>query len=175
VKSAVTNTVVLVLVTLASSAQVATPTGSIRGKVIDQDGNPIARAKVHAELHGVAMAKAIQFVETDDAGSFIIERLEFGTYDVNGEKEEDEYPDTSWSLYADKPAASVTISADKPTVNVELKFGPKAAVIVGSVRDAVTGKPLNSAFKIARDERRWISHRRLQSFVFSFHRARHWR
>lgn len=30
-------------------------------------------------------------------------------------------------------------------------------MIVGSVRDAVTGKPLNSAFRISRDEPHWIS------------------
>jgi Family of unknown function (DUF6843)/Carboxypeptidase regulatory-like domain len=156
-KNAVAKAVVLLFVTLASSAKLAAAKGAIRGRVIDQDGNPIAGANVHAELHGVPMAKAIQFVQTDSAGLFTIDRLDFGTYDVNGEKEEDGYPETHWALYADKPAASATVSAEKPTAEVELKFGPKAAVIVGSVRDAVTGKPLNSAFEIARDKNGSIS------------------
>jgi hypothetical protein len=67
------------------------------------------------------------------------------------------YPETDWALYAEKPAATANISAEQPTAHVVLRFGPKAGVIIGSVRDAVTGKPLNSAFRISRDQAHWIS------------------
>lgn len=144
-------------IAIGSSGQVASSKGSIRGKVVDDGGSPVVGAKVHAELHGAPMGKAIRFVETDGVGSFIIEQLDFGTYDVNGGKEEDGYPQTDWSLYADRPAAAAILTIEKPVADVVLKFGPKAAVIMGSVRDAVTGKPLNSTFKLSRDESRWIS------------------
>ena len=149
-------TIVLFL-TLSLSAQVAISQGVIRGKVIDENGVLLVGAHVHAELHGVPMAKAIRYVQTGGDGSFVIDRLDFGTFDVNVGKEQDGYPQSDWSLYADKAAATVTISLERPTADVILKIGPKAATLVGTVRDAVTGKPLNSTFLIRRSEKRWIS------------------
>lgn len=143
--------------TLSLSAQVALSQGVIRGKVIDENGVPVIGANVHAELHGVAMATAIRYVQTHDEGSFAIDRLAFGTYDVNGGKEQDGYPQSNWALYADKPLATVVISGERPTSDVVLKFGPKAATLVGAVRDTATGKPLNSTFLIRRSGNRWIS------------------
>jgi len=103
------------------------------------------------------MAKAIRYVKTDGDGSFVIDRLDFGTFDVNVGKEQDGYPQSDWSLYANNAAATVTISLEKPTADVILKIGPKAATLVGAVRDEVTGKPLNSTFLIRRSENRWVS------------------
>lgn len=155
-KTAVAKACLSVSVAIACSAQVV-PSGSIIGRVVDQDGSPIESAQVHAELHGVPMAMAIRYVETDREGSFTIDRLSFGAYDVNGNKEKDGYPETNWALYAEKPLATTNISAEQPTAHVVLHFGQKAGVIIGSVRDAVTGKPLNSGFRISRDEAHWIS------------------
>jgi hypothetical protein len=133
--------------------------GAIKGRVLNEAGAPIAGAKVHAELHGVAMAKAIRFVESSHDGSFLIDRLEFGKYDVNVSKEEDDYPPTDWSLYADKPATVVDIYPEHPIIDVTLTLGPKAAVVVGTVRDALNGKPLNSGFMVRRSDNpnRYIS------------------
>ena len=41
--------------------------------VLNDVGNPLPGAKVHAELNGVAMAKAIRFVESDQNGFFVID------------------------------------------------------------------------------------------------------
>lgn len=86
VKKALAKVFLLVSVTVASSAQVVPPTGSIIGRVVDQNGSPIESARVHAELHGVPMSMAIQYVETDREGSFTIDRLSFGEYDVTAIK-----------------------------------------------------------------------------------------
>lgn len=56
--------------------------GVIQGVVLDDLENPLSGPKVHAELKGIAMAKAIRFVETDKNGLFFIDRWEFGTYYV---------------------------------------------------------------------------------------------
>src|SRR5579871_63869 len=128
---------------LFSALSAVAQSGVIRGTVVDEVGQPIQAAKVHAELHGVPMAKAIRYVESDQNGEFAIDRLDYGTYDVNGQKEEGVYPDTSFSFYSDKPlAASVQISPDRPIATVALKLGPKAAIMSGTVRDALTGKPI---------------------------------
>ena len=49
--------------------------GVIQGVVLDDVGNPLPGAKVHAELKGVPMAKAIRFVESDQNGFFVIAAL----------------------------------------------------------------------------------------------------
>jgi hypothetical protein len=148
---------IVLFLTLSLSAQVALSQGVIRGKVIDENGVPLVGAQVHAELHGVPMGKAIRYVQSNGDGSFVIDRLDFGTFDVNGGKEQDGYPQSDWSLYADKALATVTISLERPTADVVLRLGPKAATLVGAVRDQVTGKPMNSAFLIRRSENRWVS------------------
>jgi hypothetical protein len=56
--------------------------GVIQGVVLGEGGRPVGGAKVHAELKGVAMHTAIRYVETDENGFFVIDRLEFGTYYV---------------------------------------------------------------------------------------------
>jgi hypothetical protein len=147
---------VLLVLPVTLRAQVAPSQGVIRGRVIDEGGVPVGGANVHAELHGMPTTKAIRYVETDSLGLFLIDHLDFGAYDLNGGKEDDDYPPTDWALYSDKPTTAV-ISLEKPTSDVLLKFGPRAAVLIGTVRDAVTGKPLNSGFLIRRSESRWLS------------------
>jgi hypothetical protein len=127
---------------LISALSSAAQSGVIRGTVVDEAGRAIQAAKVRAELHGVPMAKAIRYVETDKNGAFAIDRLAYGVYDVNGKKEEDGYADTSIGFYADKPLASVHLSPDHPVAIVTLKFGPRAATLSGTVRDARTRKPV---------------------------------
>jgi hypothetical protein len=136
--------------TLFSALSSVALSGVIRGTVVDEVGQPIQAAKVHAELHGVGMAKAIRYVESDENGAFAIDRLDYGTYDVNGQKEEDVYPDTSFSFSTDKPLAAVQISPDRPIATVALKLGPKAAIMSGTVRDALTGKPIPVGFMLRR-------------------------
>jgi len=97
------------------------------------------------------MSKAIRYVETDENGSFLIDRLVYGTYIVEGEKEEDGYPSSIFSLDAGKLPAAVTISPEQPDGIIVLKLGPRAGVLKGTVRDAVTGKKIGTNFTV----RRW--------------------
>ena len=93
--------------------------------VRDDVGNPLPGAKVHAELKGIAMAKAIRFVESDENGFFVIDRLEFGTYYVEAMKEEDGYGGISWSFFNDKPLPTVQISAQTRIADVVVSLGRK--------------------------------------------------
>src|SRR5579863_4731267 len=73
----------------------------------------------------------------DDQGKFVIDRLAFGRYAVYGSKEEEQYQDPGHFSIIDPPR--VTISAEQPVGTVVVTFGPKAGLISGTVRNAVTG------------------------------------
>jgi hypothetical protein len=117
----------------------------IQGVVLDDFGNPLSGAKVHAELKGGPMRKAIRFVASDQNGFFVIDRLEFGTYYVEAMKEEDGYGGFPWSFFNDRPLPIVQISAQNRIANVVVRLGPKAGILTGTIRDALTGKPIGSA------------------------------
>ena len=77
--------------------------GVIQGVVLGEEGRPVRGAKVHAELNGVAMAKKILYVETDENGFFLIDRLDFGKYYVGAMKEEEGYGNSDSSFFSDNP------------------------------------------------------------------------
>jgi hypothetical protein len=142
------------LLALSLSAQTRTETGLIKGRVVDKDGTPVKAAQVNAELLGTPMAKAIRYVTADETGTFLIDRLAFGTYQVFGKKEEEGFPNTYW--FSSIEAPRVTISAQQPSGNVLLMFGSKAGVLAGMVRDARTGKPVLAGFTLRRLSDSWF-------------------
>jgi hypothetical protein len=144
----------ILFLALSLSAQTTEEAGVIKGQVVDTDGTPVKDAKVHAGLLGGPMAKAIRYVAADEAGTFLIDRLAFGTYRVFGMKEEEGFPDTLW--FSSIEAPRVTISAQQPSGTVLLKFGPKAGVLTGMVRDARTGKPVLAGFTLRRLNDSWF-------------------
>lgn len=59
----------------------------IQGLVVNEDGIPIAEAKVNAEpLDGRPRSTLVRYVETDTQGRFRIDRLEWGKYMVTAKK-----------------------------------------------------------------------------------------
>ena len=133
--------------------------GIIRGVVLDEFGNPLSGAKVHAELKGVPMAKAIHFVASDPSGCFVIDSLEFGTYYVEAMKEEVGYGGFPWSFFNDRPLPIVQISVQNRIVDVVVRLSPKAGILTGTIRDALTGKPIDSAgFDLVqvKDRSKWM-------------------
>jgi len=132
--------------------------GVIQGVVLDDVGNPLAGAKVHAELKGIPMAKAIRFVESDQNGFFLIDRLEFGSYFVGAMKEEDGYGPSDNSFFNDKPVPTAQISTQNRFADVVVTLGPKAGILTGTIRDALTGKPIPAGFDLvqAKDRSKWM-------------------
>src|ERR1700680_1048581 len=74
--------------------------GTVRGKVVDTSGQPVVGAMVSAKRLGVPLARAIEYVSTDQGGLFTIRGLEWGTYGIFANKEEDGYPNTSFQFYS---------------------------------------------------------------------------
>lgn len=150
--------VFLGLAFLSEAQNTETREGMIQGVVLDEIGDPVPGAKVHAELKGIPMAKAIRFVESDRNGLFRIDRLEFGTYYVGGQKEEDGYGPTDSSFFSDVPLPTANLSAQNRFADVIVKLGPKAGILTGTIRNALTGKPISADFDLAqvKDRTKWM-------------------
>jgi hypothetical protein len=132
--------------------------GVIHGVVLGEGGQPVRGAKVHAELNGVAMAKKIRYVETDESGFFLIDRLDFGNYYVGAMKEEEGYGSIDSSFFNDNPLPTVLISAQHRFADVIVNLGPKAGILMGTISDALTGKPIPAGFGLAqvKDRTKWM-------------------
>src|SRR5260370_4309307 len=114
--------------------------GVIQGVVLSEGGQPVRGAKVHAELKGVAMAKKIRYIETDENGFFLIDQLKFGTYYVSAKNEEEEYGDSGFSFFNDQPVPMAQISAQHRIADVVVNLGPKAGILTCPVPDDAPGQ-----------------------------------
>ena len=132
--------------------------GVIQGVVLGEGGQPVRAAKVHAELNGVAMGKKIRYVETDESGFFLIDRLEFGNYYVGAMKEEEGYGSSDSSFFNDNPLPMAQITAQHRSADVVVNLGPKAGILTGTISDALTGKPISGGFDLAqvKDRSKWM-------------------
>ncbi len=132
--------------------------GVIQGVVLGEGGQPVRGAKVHAELNAIAMAKKIRYVETDENGFFLIDRLDFGKYYVGAMKEEEGYGNSDSSFFNDNPLPMAQITAQHRSADVVVNLGPKAGILTGTISDALTGKPILAGFDLAqvKDRTRWM-------------------
>jgi Carboxypeptidase regulatory-like domain len=127
--------------------------GRITGNVVSEDGQPIANANVCISTTGksnntVTMCNDV----TDQAGHFEIQHVAMGSFLVNAVKEEDGYAGLNQPDHQNK----VVLTLQEPTANVTIKLGPKAGMLIGTVRDSVTGKPVDNIlvhYMPATDER----------------------
>jgi len=143
----------ILLLALSVPAQTTTEAGVIQGSVVDAGGNPVKAARVYVLPYGPLATRA-RTATADETGAFGIDRLAFGTYDVFGNKEDEDYADTLW--FSSTAGPSVTISAQQPTGTVVLRFGPKAGTITGTARDERTGKPVPVGFTMRRLSDSWV-------------------
>jgi hypothetical protein len=134
---------------LPALGQTANPLGTIEGWVLHQAGKPISEARVHAEFRSVYKFGTIRFVMSDESGHFLIDRLAMGIYDVFGGKEEENYTDTYSPLGSQRiPVAVLTV--ERPVAYVLIVLGPQAGILTATVRDGISGKPIDSTFSIVR-------------------------
>jgi len=133
----------------------ASSTGSIKGVVIDEAGNPVDLALVMArEIEPVppsgtveVQMGAVPWIETDKEGKFVIRGLTVGhQYKVYAKKEEDGYPDPTIPTYNPNDEAPVVTASDapRPSADLRLQLGPKAVAFHYDLKDAVTGKEIRS-------------------------------
>jgi len=128
-------------------------TGVIEGTVKDGSGVPLVSATVYARPQGVVLRAIVPHSSTDAQGRYSLQ-LPFGRYSLAAGKPEKGYPDALYATfyYGSKKRPEVVLSARNNKATVNLRLGKKAGILVGTVTDASTGKPVN-----ANVEFRWIS------------------
>jgi hypothetical protein len=113
----------------------------IAGTVVDQQGQPLKNIFVHAVSDETGMY--MPTVDSNEAGDFVIEDLEPGTYDLFGESDVDAYPNTALPFYSDENPIKVTVR-DFDTPTIVLVLGPRAGVLCGELLDKTTGRAIVS-------------------------------
>ena len=151
VKRASTGVAAISLLCALTVANAAS-TGSIKGVVVDEAGNPVNLASVLARdieptPSGVVEVQIgkVPWVETDKEGRFVIRGLTPGRrYKMYTMKEEDGYADTTIPTYNPTDDAPVVIASAAPrsSPDVRLQLGPKAVTLGFDLKDAVTGKTI---------------------------------
>jgi hypothetical protein len=135
---------------ITTSAAADDTSGVIEGTVRYENGNPANSATVYASPMGRPMAAIIPHAATDETGHFAILHLQLGKYAVAAEKLDEDYPDMSKQFYSDGNFESVLLFARHAAADVNLRLGPKAGALMGTVSDAITGSPLSPCDELVR-------------------------
>ena len=126
--------------------QDAADSGAMTGRVLDEDGQPVAGAEVYANRGGSPMGRLPRAL-SDERGEFSFRDLVPGTYTLHASQDRGGYlrTDSAFHLpgYFTNPQASVT---ERQTVtDVEVRVGPRGAKLRGTITDLLTGGPVKGA------------------------------
>jgi hypothetical protein len=120
--------------------------GTIVGRVLDADGNPVAKAQVFPIR--LDQGGPLPTTYTDDDGRFVLEYVKLDTYLVDASREEEGYL-SPCHLILDCPTGGtcpkVTLTSSRRRAEVTIQFGPRGEYVAGVVRQATTGKPVADA------------------------------
>jgi hypothetical protein len=134
--------------------------GSIEGTLTDYAGMAVSGATVYAMRIGRPAVSAIPTADTDAGGHYIFKRLDYGRYAVAPAKPADGYP-TSFQVpnctHTQYP--QIELSDENQSAKLDLRFGKKAGVLVGTVTDADSGNPVdaNVEFRCIVDPSEFVS------------------
>jgi hypothetical protein len=124
---------------------------AIKGIVTTSGGQPVSKAIVYASRTGNSERLTRRnSVTTDDQGRFSLSNLRDGEYTVRASKEEDGYPDLTFSFYSaaynrvNWPQVTVVNGTTVEDVIVHLA-SPKCGRLLITVIDAQTNKKIRDA------------------------------
>lgn len=134
--------------------------GSIEGTLTDEGGMAISGATVYAMRIGRPTASAIPTAGTDAEGHYIFKRLGYGHYAVAPAKPADGYP-TPWHVpnCTHMKFAEIELSDENQSAKLDVRFGKKAGLLIGTVTDADRGNPVdaNVEFRCIVDPSQFVS------------------
>jgi hypothetical protein len=131
------------LPTLPQTADSSQPEGTISGTVLGERGQPFKGVQVCTYLRGAPSGSResrgdCPAATTDGAGQFRIDHVAIGAVSVEAIKLEDGYVAFAGTSVTEE----VTLTPNQPSATVVLKLGPKAGVLLPSVKDKFTEKPI---------------------------------
>jgi hypothetical protein len=130
------------LPTFPQSADSSQPNGTISGTVLDQYGQPFKGVQVCTYMmyapSGSKESRGDCPATTDNAGEFRIDHVAMGIFGVEAIK-----PDQGYIAFAGTSVKQVvTLTPNQSSATVVLKLGPKPGLLLLSVSDTNTGKPV---------------------------------
>lgn len=129
---------------IAAQSQVQRPfPGVIYGTAVRQDGSPAKGLKLSAMPLGVALAMALPWTKTNDAGEFRFEHLELGRYTVYAEDKE-----AGYSMFTTVPRdlgtrPEVELTPEHPAGELDVHLPPPAGFLRFHLTNRNTGFPLS--------------------------------
>ena len=130
------------LPTFPQTADSSQPEGTISGTVLDEHGQPFKGVQVCTYMlgapEGSKESRGDCPATTDEAGKFRIDHVAMGTFGVEAIKLEDGYV----AFAGTSVKEVVTLTPNQLSATVVLKLGPKPGVLLPSVKDKFTGKPV---------------------------------
>jgi hypothetical protein len=114
--------------------------GTIHGKAIDANGQPIPHLSLRAAPLGVVLGTAVPETITNEKGEYRFERLQ-GRYTVLAEDEAAGYTTCSKTGGITHPA-EVELTSDRWEAELQLKLPPKAAFLKVNLTNRRTGAPI---------------------------------
>src|ERR1041384_963768 len=126
--------------------QEASPSGMIKGQVLNSEGRTVSQADVYAEPEGFTIGLR-PFSITDEKGRFLIKGLRPGVYKVYASKELDGYPLPYSAFHMGNKALEElkAVVSEGQTTHIVVNLAAKAARLIGRIVDATTGEPVVNA------------------------------
>jgi len=139
--------VVAGLLGLKTSAQTSQQTefsGVITGRVLNEKGQPVAKAIVCATPSALGWAGKLPCGRSDSGGAFTIQVWRSAEYMITAEKEKDGYPNTFNTIYGPPAVAlpRVIMKEGQTQQEVTVYVGPAYGQLTGKISDAETGQPI---------------------------------
>jgi Carboxypeptidase regulatory-like domain len=121
------------------------PEGVISGTVVDEQGQPVKGAQIvitqwRTSADGSTQGQGKDSGTTDEAGRFRVDHVPMGKISVEASKHEEGYAP---HLTGTGGIETVTLTPDQPVAEVVLRVGPKAGMLLPTVKDKHTGNPIN--------------------------------
>ena len=131
------------LPTFPQTADSSQPEGTISGTVLDEHGQPFKGVQVctympYAPAGSRESRGDCPAATTDEEGQFRIDHVAMGATGVEEIKPEDGYV----AFGGTSVSEVVTLTPNQKSATVVLKLGPKAGMLLPSVKDKFTGKPI---------------------------------
>jgi hypothetical protein len=135
------GTWLIVFVVIVSSHLTGQAVGRISGTVINEDGQVVEQADVCTSVTAESNTTTSCRIPVDKEGQFQIENVKFGSYGLSAINEAEGY-----SIENQRPGLRVAVTPKNPSPKVTIRLRPRGAVLTGSIRDKVTGKPVEGAW-----------------------------